>query len=308
MSDLKIQFLGTSSAVPTRERGLSCTVLHFENEIIFFDCGEGAQRAAMAAGVGLNKECSIFITHMHGDHVVGLLGLMQSMAMNRRERSLRIFGPKGITDFIVLNQRLLGFGLTYDAYAKTVRQGVAFDSKESKFRVLAKKSEHSRLSYAYVFEEKERPGRFDTKKAVTLGVPEGPLWGRLQHGRSVKSKRGRTVLPEEVLGKPRSGKRIGITGDTRPSDSLTRFFHGCDVIVADSTYGDQHKELAVANMHSTAREAATMAKKARAKALILTHFSARYRNVSQLVRQAREVFPNTVAASDQMTYDLSAVE
>lgn len=308
MSDLKIQFLGTSSAVPTKERGLSCAAIHFENELIFFDCGEGAQRAAMAAGVGLNRDCSIFITHMHGDHVVGLLGLMQTMAMNRREKPLRIFGPRGIVDFIVLNQRILGFGLTYDAYAKTVRQGVAFDSKESRYRVLTQKSEHSRLSYAYLFEEKTRPGRFDTKKAIALGIPEGPLWGRLQHGESVKSDRRKTVLPSQVLGKPRKGKRIGISGDTRPSDSLARFFRGCDLIVFDSTYGDEHKELAKENMHSTSREAATLAKKAGAKLLILTHFSARYRNVSQLVKQAREIFPNTLAASDQMTYDLSALE
>ncbi|MGI0079954.1 MAG: ribonuclease Z [Nitrososphaerales archaeon] len=306
MSDIKIQFLGTSSAVPTRQRGLSCTVLHFENELIIFDCGEGAQRAALAAGIGLNRESSVFITHMHGDHVVGLLGLMQTMSMNRREKPLRIFGPKSITEFIVSNQRILGFGLTYDAYAKTVRQGLAFESKY--FRVFAQKSEHSRLSYAYVFEEKQRPGRFDTKKALALRVPEGPLWGRLQHGRNVKSERGRTIRPEQVLGKPRMGKRIGISGDTRPSDSLSRFFQGCDVIVADSTYGDQHKELALENMHSTSREAAAMAKRARAKTLILTHFSARYRNVTQLVKQAREVFPNTIAASDMMTYDLSAAE
>ncbi len=307
MPILKIQFLGTSSAVPTKERGLSCTLIHFENAIVFFDSGEGAQRAALAAGIGLNRDCSIFITHMHGDHVVGLLGLLQTMAMHRRERPLMIFGPKGLVEFITLNQKVLGFGLTYNAYAKTVRQGKVYESKVG-YRVFANKSNHSRPSYAYLFEETEKPGRFDTRKALALGVPEGPLWSKLQHGRSVKSDRGKTVHPSQVLGKPRKGRRIGISGDTRPSEELVKFFRGCDAIVFDSTYGDDHAQQAKENMHSTSREAATLAKRAGAKLLILTHFSARYRNVSQLVKQAREVFPNTIAASDQMVYDLSAKE
>jgi ribonuclease Z len=302
--NLKIQFLGTASAVPTRERGLSCTVVHFENALIFFDCGEGAQRAALTAGVGLNRDCSVFITHMHGDHVVGLLGLLQTMAMNRRERPLSVFGPKGIIEFIALNQRILGFGLTYDVFAKQVREGKVYESKLG-YRVFAKKSNHSRLSYAYVFEEKERPGRFDARKALELGVPEGPLWSRLQHGKSVKLRKGKSVHPSQVLGKARKGRRVGISGDTRPSKQLESFFRGCDAIVFDSTYGDEHAELAKENMHSTSREAATLAKRCGAKLLILTHFSARYSDVSGLVKQAREVFPNTIAAKDELTYSLS---
>ncbi len=307
MPILKIQFLGTASAVPTRERGLSCILIHFENALVFFDCGEGAQRSALAGGIGLNRDCSIFITHLHGDHVVGLLGLMQTMAMHRRERPLMIFGPKGIVEFITQNQKILGFGLTYNAYAKTVRSGKVYESK-SGYRVFATKSKHTRLSYAYVFEEREKPGRFDPKKAIALGVPEGPLWSKLQHGKSVRSSKGKSVHPSQVLGKPRKGRRIGISGDTRPSEELVRFFRGCDVIVFDSTYGEEHAAQAKENMHSTSREAATLAKRARVKQLILTHFSARYKNVSQLVKEAREVFPNTIAASDQMTYDLSAGE
>jgi ribonuclease Z len=302
LADLEILFLGTGSAVPTEERGLSCVVIYFENELLFFDAGEGAQRAAIVAGVGLNKDCSIFITHMHGDHSVGLLGLIQTMALNRRQKPLRIFGPKGISDFVISNQRILGFGLTFDVHLKTTRQGVVYDSIKPGFRVLASRSKHSRISYAYVFEEKPRPGRFDVKKAISLGIPEGPLWGKLQRGESVRSEKNRMVRPSQVLGKPRPGKKIGISGDTRPSDSLAKFFKGCDVVIFDSTYSDEHSSLAKENMHSTSREAAWVAKRAGAKALFLTHFSARYRSVSQLVRQAREVFPNTFAASDQMLY------
>jgi ribonuclease Z len=307
LSDIKIQFLGTSSAIPTSERGLSCILLHYDNELLFFDCGEGAQRTAITSGVGFNKETSIFISHMHGDHVVGLLGLLQTMAMQSRNRPLNLFGPKGIVEFLQLNQRLLNFGLTYPVFGKIVRRGVVFDSKKLRYRVLAEKSEHSTVSYAYVFQEKEKPGRFKPQVAMRLGVPEGPLWSKLQSGHSVISqKTGKKVMPKQVLGPSRLGKKIGISGDTRPNERLAKFFRGCDVIVFDSTYGDDHSENAIQNMHSTSREAAKLAKRARANQLILTHFSARYKDVSELVKQAREIFPNTIAAEDNLVYDISS--
>jgi ribonuclease Z len=308
LSDIKIQFLGTSSAVPTRDRGLSCIVVHYGNELLIFDCGEGAQRTAITGGVGLNKETSIFISHLHGDHVVGLLGLLQTMAMQRRNRPLHVFGPKGIAEFIQLNQKLLNFGLTYPVYARNVRRGIVYDSKKLKYRVLAEKSEHSTISYAYLFQEKDKPGRFKPKVALKLGVPEGPLWSKLQSGQSVVSKKTKKkVRPDQVLGPSRPGKKIGISGDSRPTDRLARFFRGCDVIIFDSTYGDDHSENAIKNMHSTAREAAKLARKARAKLLILTHFSARYRDIAPLVKQAQEVFPNTIAAEDNLVYDFSSM-
>ncbi len=306
MSDFRIRFLGTSSAVPTRERGLSCSVVQYGNEVAIFDCGEGSQRSAIAAGLSFSKDCSIFVTHMHGDHVVGLLGLMQTMSLYRRERPLYVFGPKGIVEFIKYNHEILGFGLTYEVRVSVVRSGVVFDGEHSKYRVRAERSLHSVLSYAYVFEEKDKPGRFDPRAALSLGVPEGPLWSRLQSGHAVRSPRtGRIVSPDQVLGRPRRGRRIGFSGDTRPTKKLASFFMGCDVLVFDSTYGDQNSVNAKENFHSTAREAAELAREANVKQLILTHFSARYKNVSALVRQARSVFPKTIAAKDQMVYDLS---
>ncbi|MCL4540657.1 MAG: ribonuclease Z [Bacteroidetes bacterium] len=305
MTDFKIHFLGTASAVPTRDRALSCVVVSYENTLVYFDCGEGSQRSAIVSGLGFNKECQIFITHMHGDHVVGLLGLLQTMAMYRRQRDLQVFGPKKIIEFIVENKNILNFGITFNVNVKEVRAGKAFESKQSKYRVFAERSEHSTSSYSYVFEEKEKPGRFYPKKAQRLGVPEGPLWSELQHGKSVKSKTGKTVSPEQVCGPLRKGKRIGISGDTRPNKKLEKFFRGCDVLIFDSTYSDENKQNAVENMHSTAREAAVLARKARVKQLILTHFSARYTDVLPLVRQAQEEFPNTIAANDSLVYDVS---
>jgi len=305
MVDFKIHFLGTSSAVPTKERGLSCVAINYENIVAFFDCGEGSQREINEAGLGFNKECAVFITHMHGDHVVGLLGLLQTMSMNRREKSLQIFGPKGIIDFVKLNRAILRFGLTFEVNVSEIKPGLIY--KHPKFQVFAQRSEHSTESFSYVFEEAEKPGKFNTRKALKLGVPEGPLWSKLQHGMKIVSpKSGGIVRPEQVLGPSRKGKRIGISGDTRPSQKLKAFFDRCDVLIFDSTYSDEHSENARENMHSTSREAATLARKARVKKLILTHFSARYRNVSTLVRQARAVFPDSIAARDGMVYDISA--
>lgn len=304
MVDFKIHFLGTSSAVPTKDRGLSCVAISYENILVFFDCGEGSQREINEAGLGFNKECAIFITHMHGDHVVGLLGLLQTMSMNRRERELRIFGPKGIVDFVRMNKSILKFGLTFEVLVSEIRPGLVY--KHPKFSVVAQESEHSSESFAYIFEEASKPGKFSTKKAIALGIPEGPLWSRLQHGSSVVSpKTGKSVKPEQVLGAQRKGKQIGISGDTRPSKKLLEFFNGCDVLIFDSTYSDEHSQNALENKHSTSREAATLAKRAHVKKLILTHFSARYRNVSALVRQAREIFPDSIAAKDGLVYDVS---
>ncbi|MDG6998345.1 MAG: ribonuclease Z [Nitrososphaerota archaeon] len=303
MVDFKIHFLGTSSAVPTKERGLSCTAISYENSLAFFDCGEGSQRAINLAGLGFNKDSTVFITHMHGDHVVGLLGLLQTMSMNRREKRLEIFGPKGIIDFVKTNREILKFGMTFDAVVNEIRPGLIYSNL--KYKVYAQRSDHVDESFAYVFEEREKPGKFDTSKASMLGVPEGPLWSTLQHGSKVISpKTGKVVRPEQVLGPTRMGKKIGISGDTRPSSKLQRFFKGCNLLIFDSTYSDTHAANAVENRHSTSREAAKLAKKAGVKKLVLTHFSARYKNVSSLVKQAREVFPATIAARDGLIYDV----
>lgn len=273
----------------------------------FFDAGEGSQRSIMTAGLGFNRDCNIFVTHMHGDHVVGVLGILQTMAMNRRIKPVGIFGPPKIIDFVKLNRDALNFGLSFDLFVKEATPGLVYDEPTSKYRVFAQKSEHSAVSFAYIFEEKEKPGRFHPEKAKKLGVPEGPLWSKLQHGEAVRSpETGKMIKPEQVVEAPRSGRRIGISGDTRPTKLLETFFRGCDVLIFDSTYSDEHAANAVENLHSTSREAASLAKRARVKQLILTHFSARYRSVSMLVRQAREVFPNTIAAKDLLVYEVPA--
>lgn len=249
----------------------------------------------MQANLGLNRKTKVFISHLHGDHCVGLLGLLQTMSMVQRDKPLHVFGPQGVEEFVNLNMKLLGFSLTFPLHITTVGPGKIVDEQD--YFVAAEEASHNVPTLAYVLQEKPRPGKFHPEKAVKFGIPEGALWSRLQHGETI-SIGGRRVRPSQILGPARPGRRIGISGDTRPSTTLERFFAGADVLVFDSTYGDIHAEKAVENYHSTAREAATLAKKAHVRLLVLTHFSARYEEVTSLVTQASEVHPRVMAAED----------
>ncbi|MBM3898447.1 MAG: ribonuclease Z [Thaumarchaeota archaeon] len=296
MVDLTIVFLGTSSAVPTKERGLSCIAIRRGPELMVFDAGEGAQRNLLNAKVGVNRETKIFVTHMHGDHSIGLLGILQSMAMYDRSRPVRVFGPKGIVEFVKRNREILGFGLTYELIVKEVKAGIIVRTDE--YAIKACQGMHTTINYAYLLEEFPRGGVFYPEKAVKLGIPK-ERWGILQHGKKIKIK-GKTFKPSDVMGHQRPSRKIGISGDTRPTEKLVKFFRGADLLIFDSTFSEKHSELAIERYHSTAREAAQLAKKAQVKKLVLTHFSSRYKDVSSLVEEAREVHPDTIAADDMM--------
>jgi ribonuclease Z len=298
---LRLVCLGSSSAVPTRIRGLSSTALLYGNKTLIFDCGEGTQRALLRAGIGFSGDTSIFVTHMHGDHVVGILGILQTMSMYRRTLPCKVYGPEDLKEFIESAIRTLKFGLTYNIQFTKVEPGKVV--LESNFEVWACKSFHSVESFAYRFKERRRPGVFNVNKAKALGIPEGELWSKLQHGKTVRVG-GRKFRPSEVLGLPRPGRSVGISGDTRPSPQLTRFFRGMDVLFFDSTYGEKHKENAKENFHSTASEAAELAEQAGVDLLVLTHFSARYSRVMTLLKEARKIHKNTIAARDQMVIEV----
>lgn len=301
MVQLKLIFLGTSSSVPTIERGLPSIAIMRGNELLLFDAGEGTQRQMIKAGLGFNRKTKIFITHFHGDHILGLLGILQTMSMLNRDRPLDVYGPRGIIGFLRHNMRYLKFGLTFQINVNEVKEGITV--KEKDYVVKARLAEHSVRTYSYLLEEFDRPGEFYPEKALKLGIPKGILWSRLQNGESIRLG-DKTITPEQVLGPRRPGRRIGISGDTRPSPRLSRFFSKADVIVFDSTYGDEYEDKAKENMHSTCVEAAQLAKDTRANLLILTHFSARYSDVSDLVSQALKIHPNVIAASDQLVIDV----
>ena len=299
---MKLVFLGTSAAQPTIERGMTCICLVLDKEILMFDAGEGAQVAFQKAKLGWNKKMKIFVTHLHGDHCVGILGLLQTMSLQNRTESIDIFGPSGIEEFLASNLKILNFGLTFPVRIMRIREGLVFD--DPLYTVHVCEAEHSIPAYSYLFSEKDRPGKFYPEKAKEIGIPEGKLWRELQNGNDVKIGEN-TVKPSDVMGEKRRGRKIGISGDTRPTKKLEEFFKGCDYITFDSTYSDELREKARENYHSTAKEAAELAKKAKVSNLILTHFSARYENADELVTEAKTVHDSVIAAKDLLEINIT---
>lgn len=301
MARLSVTFLGTSSATPTESRGMPSVMVQREGELLLFDCGEGAQRQLLKYGPGLNRDTAVLITHLHGDHVTGILGLLQTMSLAQRTRELTIVGPSDLSKWLELTSEILHIGLTFEVRFVPARRGAVLKRRE--YTVRCEEADHSIEAYSYLLEEKQRPGEFHPERARALGIPEGRLWSRLQKGRAVLYD-GRKIAPREVVGPPRQGRRVGYSGDTRPTSRLTRFFNGCDLLVFDSTFSTRDRDKAVERKHSTAAEAASLALACGAKTLVLTHFSARYKSVSQLVREARSIFPNTLAARDGLRIDV----
>lgn len=294
-------FLGTAAAVPTKERGLSCMCIEREGEVLMFDAGEGTQMAFSKAALGWNRKMTIFITHMHGDHCLGLPGLIQTMSLQNRSRPIRIYGPPGISDFIESNTRLLNFKPPFVVEMHEVTEGVILET--GGYLVRSCGADHTIPAYSYLLEERERPGRFHPERAQELGVPEGRLWGLLQKGRDVEVD-GRVVSPEQVLGEGRPGIRIGYSGDTRPTNRLETFFAGCDYLVFDSTFTEDMRERADATRHSTAGGAATLAKNGGVRNLVLTHFSARYGDDTVPLAEARRIHGSVIAAKDLMSVEV----
>jgi len=298
---MKLVFLGTSAAQPTENRGLSCICLEREGEILMFDAGEAAQISYLKSGLGWNKKMKIFVTHLHGDHCIGLLGLLQTMTMQHRTEALEIYGPSGIEEFISANIKVLNFGLSFSVIITIVEEGIVFDSKI--YSVYACKANHSVTTYSYLFVEKDKPGRFDLEKAKALAIPEGKLWNQLQNGMEIKIE-GKTIIPEQVLGGKRPGKKIGISGDTMPTEELEKFFEGCDYLVFDSTFLDETKEKAEETCHSTAKQAAMLGKNAKVKNLILTHFYARYKDETRHLEEAKQIHDSVMTAKDFLEIEI----
>lgn len=294
---MRLVYLGTSAAMPTSQRSLTCICLEREGEIFMFDAGEGAQNSFTRFGFGWNRPLKIFVTHMHGDHCIGILGLLQTMSMQQRSKPVEIYGPQGIEKFIGSNVESLGLHPGYSVIINAIDEGTVLESDQ--YIVKACPAEHSIPAFSYVFEEKDKRGRFLKEKAIELGIPEGHLWGKLQRGHSVRVG-DRVIEPDQVLGEKRRGRRIGISGDTRPTKKLEEFFHGCNYLSFDSTFSDELREKARLTHHSTAKEAGQLAKNADVQNLILTHFSARYSDVQNLVSEAEEVHGSVIAAHDQM--------
>lgn len=294
---LRIIFLGTSASIPTDKRALPSIIIQRKGEILMFDCGEGTQRQMIRAGIKLNRKMKIFITHMHGDHVLGLPGVIQTMSLLGRTKKLQIYGPGGIKAFMETILNTIRFWLVFPLEICEIHEeGLVCDEEE--YEVHAVWAEHTVPSLAYALIEKPRPGKFYPEKAMRLGVPKGPLWSMLQKGMDVKLSNSRVIKPTEVTGPSRPGRKIVYSGDTRPSKKIIELSREADVLIHEATFDDEMMEKAVSEGHSTAGEAAEVASAANVKLLILTHISARYNDSRILLEQAKKTFLNVHIPND----------
>jgi ribonuclease Z len=300
---LTLRFLGTSASRPTVERNVSSLAVIREGETLMFDCGEGTQRQMMRYGISFAL-CDIFFTHMHADHMLGLTGLLRTLALQGRTDPMNLYGPVGCEKIL---WRAITLGSDKQHFEiRIIELTPEAPLKKSGYSVVPFPVEHGdRSAIGYHIVEETRLGRFNPDKAREMGVPEGPLWGKIHKGESVTLPDGRRIEPAELVGPTRPGRRIVLTGDSRPSEGTITVAAGADVLIHEATFAEEEAQRAIETGHSTAREAADVAARAGVRKLVLTHVSSRYsRDTSELEREARAVFPATVIARDGMEIDV----
>ena len=295
---MEVTFLGTASAVHSKERNHPSIAIKAFGDVFLFDCGEGTQKQLLFTNVSPMKVSKIFITHFHGDHILGLPGLLQSMSLNGRERKLTVYGPRGLNK---LKDVIYNFGyssIEYEIEFIEIDSGVIEETKEYVIRCQSVK--HNVPALAYSIEEKKKP-RFLREKAVELGVPVGPAFGKLHNGQEVEID-GKIIKPEQVLGPPRKGIKITYSGDTQPCEEMIMFARDSTLLIHESTFIQKEAQNAMDYGHSTSQDAAYVARESNSKELILTHISTRYGEeyAQIMLKEAREVFENTRIAEDYM--------
>lgn len=299
---LKVIFLGTGGSIPTPSRGLPSLMVVREGERMLFDCGEGTQRQMMRCRAGLMDVDSIFLTHFHADHTLGVPGLLQTMGFQGRTAPLHVYGPRFVQEYCDTMCSLGYLKPGFEVVAHELRHGDAVRRKG--YAIEAFRSFHSVPGLGYAIVEDARPGRFNRERALELGVPEGPLFGRLHRGEDVEAG-GRTVRSRDVVGEPRPGRRIVITGDTTPSNAFLPVLRGADLWVSEATFADDAADKAAETLHSSAGEVARLAAAAGVERLVLTHISSRYSDdVTPILESARRHFPGAVVAEDFMEADV----
>jgi ribonuclease Z len=293
--DLDVVFLGTSASTPTAQRAPSATLLRRGGDKVLVDCGEGTQRQLLRSDVGLVELHEIFITHLHADHFLGLPGLLKTFALRGREVPLVMYGPDGLTDLVSSIRRIMG-RLSYRVDTTELSPGdVAFE--RDGYRVQTFRVDHGVPALGIALVEETRPGRFDNDVAESLGVPHGPERGALQRGEAVTLADGRIVSPADVVGEARAGRKVVLTGDTAPAASVVEAASGADLLVHEATFCADDRARARETRHSTAGEAALVAREAEVKLLALTHVSGRYYG-PDVADEARQLFPETVVPRD----------
>lgn len=299
---LRVTFLGTASSRPTVRRNVSALAVQREGDLFLFDCGEGTQRQMMRFSVGFGVR-DIFISHLHADHYLGLPGLLRTLSLQGREEEIVVWGPD---DSLALLRSVVGIGgdrFTFPLQVRELPAGSAARFEGYEIRAFA--TDHAPGSTGLALIEDDRLGRFDVARASEIGVPEGPLFGRLHRGEPVELPDGRIVRPEDVVGPPRPGRRLVYSSDTRPSREVERVAAGADLLIHESTFSEEEQERAVSTRHATAREAGEVAARSGVGRLVLTHFSARHaEQPRRLVREARAAFDSVTAAEDGTVMEL----
>jgi ribonuclease Z len=300
---LSVRFLGTSASRPTVERNVTAIAMMREGETLLFDCGEGTQRQMMRYGISFAL-ADIFFTHMHADHMLGVIGLFRTLSLQGRTETMRLWGPRGSASLL---REAIALGTDKQPFPLEINEVTPDTPIPRKgYSIVPYAADHKdKVAVGYALVEEIRLGRFNPDKARELGIPEGPAWGKIHKGESVTLDDGRVIQPSDLVGEPRAGRRVVFTGDSRPAETTLQMSQGADALIHEATFADDEQPRALETGHSTAREAAEIAAKAGVRQLVLTHLSARYSvNSSELLQQAREVFPTTVIARDGFELDV----
>lgn len=306
---LQITFLGTSSGVPTRSRNVSSLALRLPQraELWLFDCGEGTQHQILRSDLKVSQITRIFITHMHGDHIYGLMGLLASCGLAGNPSRIDIYGPPKLEEYLKACGRYSQTHFSYPVKVHTVQPGVIFEDEE--FTVSCAPLTHRVPAFGYRIAEKDKPGRFDVNQAMALGIPSGPIYGKLKRGEVITLPDGRAINGADLCGDTQIGRKFVYCTDTIYCDSAVDLAADADVLVHEATFAHQDAELAYQRLHSTSTMAAQAALGAQVKQLIMTHFSPRYAPgnaiiLDDLLQEAKAIFPNTIMAHDFFTYEI----
>ncbi|WP_086313040.1 ribonuclease Z [Enterococcus sp. 7F3_DIV0205] len=298
---MELQFLGTGAGVPAKHRNVSSIALKLldeRNAVWLFDCGEGTQLQILKSNIRPRKIEKIFITHLHGDHIFGLPGLLSSRSFQGGNEKLEIYGPVGIADFVRTALKVSQTRLSYELKFIEIKEGIVFSDKQ--FTVTCKALDHGIASFGYRIVEADHEGELQVDKLAALNIPSGPIYGQIKRGESVELPDGRVINGKDFVGEKKLGRIVTILGDTRKTQNSILLAEKANVLVHESTFNKDEEKMAKAYYHSTSHHAAEVASKAQVDKLILTHISARYLtgDIIQLENEAKEIFPNTKIVKD----------
>ncbi|NWJ95866.1 MAG: ribonuclease Z [Chloroflexi bacterium] len=307
---MKITFLGTSSGTPSRTRNVSCIALQLVQQGVLwlFDCGEGTQHQIMQSPLRLSQLEKVFFTHMHGDHLFGIIGLLASRSLQGGGTSpVTLYGPPALEKYVLCTLETSSTGLAYPLHVQPIADSLVYE--DDNLQVECRLLKHRINSWGYAVIEKDQPGHFEVEKAMALGIPAGPLYGKLKNGESIILPDGRTIHGADLVGPTRPGRKIVYCSDTIYTPNAVELAANADVLIHEATYLHQDESLAIRGKHSTAAMAARVAQEAKVKTLILTHFSPRYEadartSMGEMLAEAQTIFPNTFLARDFWSYEV----